>query len=510
MDQIAFKNFRRFEEFTPMDLGGINIFVGKNSSGKSTVIKAIILGIESIARLLQNNMQMGYISFAPQGIAHLNLGNFYSNLRSGSNSKSMEFSYIVGDVKIEIELDGSSIQEGSPSVLIPIKHMTVNHLVLQAGYSYDRINDEKYTTTFIGSWENIIKYYRDKLDVERGHLTSSENIIPYFERQEEHFFPTSDNRDLKRQNERRLLREMDNRDGSIRGIQAIEVLLHQIEENSGKCVVSWEEKVHDGGRGNDRSLKTPSENRTYEELRSYWIDLKKKLRESVEENLPHYQYIETHIASHNELLFSEDKNNYLANTVIWYINSKVNQNDKAKDFIKKWLKEFEIADDFKIEQPFGEAYRVVVQKDGSNRPLGSLGTGSIQMFILLLQMASAFNGGEKRTIFIEEPEQNLHPAFQSKLADLFWDLYQVSMRRIQLVIETHSEYLVRRTQVIAKKTVLEGQLIDNINDCMKVYYFNENEPPTSMNYLPSGYFENKFGPGFYDTAGDSFLELLDD
>ena len=43
MRSFGFKNFRKFEDFPPIDLGSINILVGPNNSGKSTFIKALKL-----------------------------------------------------------------------------------------------------------------------------------------------------------------------------------------------------------------------------------------------------------------------------------------------------------------------------------------------------------------------------------------------------------------------------------------------------------------------------------
>ncbi len=43
MSKISFKNFRGFIDFPEMEFGGITFLVGKNNSGKSTVIKALLL-----------------------------------------------------------------------------------------------------------------------------------------------------------------------------------------------------------------------------------------------------------------------------------------------------------------------------------------------------------------------------------------------------------------------------------------------------------------------------------
>lgn len=50
MKSFGFKNFRKFENFPMIDLGGINILVGTNNSGKSTAIKALMLTLLNAKR----------------------------------------------------------------------------------------------------------------------------------------------------------------------------------------------------------------------------------------------------------------------------------------------------------------------------------------------------------------------------------------------------------------------------------------------------------------------------
>ena len=43
MNKIGFKNFRRFVDFKPIEYKDITFLVGRNNSGKSTMVKALLL-----------------------------------------------------------------------------------------------------------------------------------------------------------------------------------------------------------------------------------------------------------------------------------------------------------------------------------------------------------------------------------------------------------------------------------------------------------------------------------
>jgi len=86
------------------------------------------------------------------------------------------------------------------------------------------------------------------------------------------------------------------------------------------------------------------------------------------------------------------------------------------------------------------------------------------------------------------------------LAAMFFDAY--TNYNIHFLIETHSEYLVRRTQVL----VAEAQYKDEqelTEKCpFKVYYLPriEDGEPYELGYQTNGEFKNKFGKGFLDVA----------
>ena len=111
------------------------------------------------------------------------------------------------------------------------------------------------------------------------------------------------------------------------------------------------------------------------------------------------------------------------------------------------------------------------------------------------------------TLLIEEPEVGLHPAFQSKLAAMFLEATKMfEANNLQFVIETHSEYLIRSTQVyVAHQNYDEVTLK---KDCpFIVNYVPLNGLPYDLEYTTSGRFVKKFGEGFFDMTSSLNYEL---
>ena len=125
----------------------------------------------------------------------------------------------------------------------------------------------------------------------------------------------------------------------------------------------------------------------------------------------------------------------------------------------------------------------------------------------LLPIILACYPGNK-IVAIEEPETNLHPALQSKLADFFIDAAQ--QFNIQFIIETHSEYLIRKLQYLTAKTDSNLEPEDTV-----IYYFSHpdkvpvgEDQVKKININDDGSLTDDFGTGFFDEALHWKFELI--
>ena len=183
-------------------------------------------------------------------------------------------------------------------------------------------------------------------------------------------------------------------------------------------------------------------------------------------------------------------------------------------FISKWLKEFGIADDFMLKvEPNNSSFQTYLKIGDEVLPLTEFGFGTIQLLPLLLGI-TLFNSTGKnedvgKCLVIEEPESNLHPALQSKLADMFVEANRIF--QIRLLVETHSEYLIRKLQYLVAKGELNSE-------ATTIYYFNRADDPTvisgtservkEITINEDGYLSEDFGPGFFDEANNISIALF--
>ena len=229
--------------------------------------------------------------------------------------------------------------------------------------------------------------------------------------------------------------------------------------------------------------------------------------------------------------YFEKKHLYLESAKSSYFIGK--RDYVVNSFMNRWIEKFEIGKAISInidDEGLGVQIRLHKNNNDKGRILADEGYGITQLVSILLQIETAilaangekaypltglsdyddYNEGtfhyEINTIAIEEPEIHLHPKYQSLLADMFLEAYE--KYNIHFIIETHSEYLIRKAQVFVAKYKYENEEAMKKENPFKVYYVPRDEDPYEMEFCADGRFKNEFGKGFFDEATNLAFEIL--
>ena len=239
-------------------------------------------------------------------------------------------------------------------------------------------------------------------------------------------------------------------------------------------------------------------------------------------------------------LYTIESHDNFSSTVSEYFEAmrlnKNNEQHKPGDFINKWIREFGIGHRFSIESlsdGIGLVLKVYRSEDDTEgRLLADFGYGISQLISILLEIETAVLKVEKHfvsdvvdfdkhtynlgnlfspncvsltpiSIAIEEPEIHLHPRYQSLLADMFVDAYTNS--GIHFIVETHSEYLIRKLQ----NHVAKGAIKPGVLSILYVEDGQDNEDKVrDIGIAEDGRLTSAFGPGFFDEADSLAMNLL--
>ena len=129
---------------------------------------------------------------------------------------------------------------------------------------------------------------------------------------------------------------------------------------------------------------------------------------------------------------------------------------RAKPFqemIAHWLRELGLIHEFHIDEiaPGTNLYRAAARTTPQSAQVGltDIGFGVSQVLPALVLLYYVPEGA---TVVLEQPEIHLHPAVQSGLADVMLNVS--TARNLQIIVESHSEHLLRRLQRrVADETV---------------------------------------------------------
>lgn len=574
MNTIGFSNFRRFATFPEMDLGDITLLVGGNNSGKSTLVKALLLCVDNL-KLMSSYTKTNIFEFgAPKFRFDANewhdvkIKTFSRAIHNkpvpvidlGSDEEKtelpseMRFVFTIGSFRFVFDVYG---ERDGDEVTGEVSYISIE----------DRGNMVKYDVSFkshdmcysvLGSTserETLIKrLYRDyksaKEELEKlsdegndiAAISSQSEKVASLEKRIEEFVNPDDNELPEDFDYEQALRQQ------FRNFHAHEYtttswdylpLDFYYSQLNGNLLVdligNFIQFAKNPGAAAPKDIEDPNEYgvamQEYMRIQAAREDLKQeedKIRKSQEDlkallNSFKIEYITAHAANQNTIYNTADRNDYIAQTVHGFVRAKIARGQKEYAFVTDWMRKFGVGHDFDVISIDGEAYRVKIKdEDNSTVNLADKGMGSIQLMILLLRLATILREYEPQnivaleesdqlrypTIIIEEPEQNLHPKVQSQLADLF--LYLNREYFCRFLIETHSEYIIRKTQVIVAEQDYKNENDMKEHNPFMVYFFepNASDRPRRMDYAVSGAFKEKFGEGFFDEASKWDMTII--
>ncbi len=143
--------------------------------------------------------------------------------------------------------------------------------------------------------------------------------------------------------------------------------------------------------------------------------------------------------------------------------------------------------------------------DGQRFGLDEVGYGISQLIPLLIRknyLSMLYKNGS--TTIVREPEANIHPSLQAKLASNIVETIKNDNYKSNVIIETHSEHFIRGVQIAVAKGDIK-------NSDVNILYVNQsihgNSKIEKLELEEKGKFKSDFPKGFFETGFKEVMEL---
>ena len=598
---IGFKNFRRFKEFPQLEFGNITYMVGRNNSGKSTMVKALLLVMD----YLQNQLDDTF-SFDNKVLEDANIVTFGRAKCNLIDEPKIVFSFKLNNYDITVRVSGDTNDTKANVIMLSVNDeengykLVIDYFsewariikkskikqdkleilkeLAMLGFEIDSLRKQQQTIKNKGSKEALDIVAQINKTIDRKEKLEKTTMQPeeLFENIEyeveypmgEDFMktayggvPKNKQDEIHGEEEAEVLPEDESEnekieDEDVLDLESViaeqnqlkEIISNLISHNNDwrrillnkesnkmlappfmnnkkvkceECGLTWEVTLEDIGEfpnwSNPFICNNCGTNNVDAPLADIiTLDNKKSELKAWADNLVNslekesFFYLGVNPSKQSALFPLRAKDNALAQAIHQFYQLKIIEGEKEHEFVKYWMNEFEVGQSFEIKFYAGEAYEFhVLDKNGVKNHLSDKGMGSLQAMVLILNVASLIKINEKEkkavTLLVEEPELNLHPALQSKLTEFF---HEVNKKYgFNFIIETHSEYMIRKSQVLVNENEYGNQ--DSLNpNPFKTYYFPVSDKPYEMRYRKDGKFKDEFKKGFFEVSSDLAFDIL--
>lgn len=531
ISKIGFKNFRRFKEYTEVELGDINMFVGGNNAGKSTVVKALLL----VANFLKNTKVTSRSAYeTPRFYFDTQFVNI-DTFRRAKNWDSVKddelsFNIVIDNFEITIGLF-DNIDQNLPYA--EVKYININDYENDCEFKFHLgVGTAKIS---LGSGKKLESTPYEELAKKREELLRE---LYALEKTLHGNFDTvpvgGDITEIMstmvttKEELSAIDKEIAEESLNVKSTN-VSIKLPKYNGNIGMILVaSLIQNIIDYAEVDNVDAFTEKGKKNQNILRPYVGNIKASVK-ALEKSLSeiNVEYIYAHAASQKVQFNIKDNNDYLSQSIKQLHDLKITALSTIGKDMKVWLKDFVNIDSFKLAPisaivkstkdsvkeytvGSGEGIAFAVKYHGQWHDLGDMGRGTIQLVSLFINLAIILKKYEKETVkplvIVEEPEQNLHPAKQAELANLF--IKVCNDKRMSILIETHSEYMIRRFQVIVADKIYNNNIsVDDINKDYKVFYFTQLGHIKDMTFRENAKFEDTFDEGFFDQANRDSIKL---
>ena len=520
LPKIELTNYKIYKGSTKFDFAPLTLFTGPNNSGKSSVLQAIMSilssqknGYRFFNKLLLNN-------------EFIKLGNFERVISGGSKNEILSFTipinirsqskYILSNFSIQYNFKNKNNEAETDSILI-FSNNKSKPLKLFSFKRISKINadfpDDEIWEVYI-NLEGLVKYFLSNNLIKQNFLfftykgnfqNLQEKEITQIRSKEIEFIKWYINDEIFAANLRDFLAYFT----QWSYFEDIFTINSSDPERVGNYLNELQSL---GFEFDEMDISNEGLDFFYNHLKALIDEI---FSHSIENTFYFSSnrtitYIQERVINLSSITSPLIRSTFATLSNIYTSHDKEGTTNEVKLFLKKWFLEFEVGDDIAITHVDQSNIIIDVIKDGKIIPIIDMGLGYRNIAMILFTIASNYYDNnnntmyytymEKPLIIFEEPETNLHPKLQSKLAELF--IEAIIKFKTQIIIETHSEYLIRKLQYLVATNIIKSEKI-------VLYYFNKNDNNAfkKINIDDSGSLNKSFGEGFFDEAANLQFEL---